>query len=506
MNVFQFAASPAACIACLVLVYSVLLGTYRLQYHPLRHHPGPLFAKLSGLYGAFYARRTDLHLQTLKDHALFGPVIRQGPNKLVFNSVRALHDIYLNDQVTKSRAYLVTQRAPGVYGVFNAIDKQLHQAKRKLVGKVVNERSLRALEPIISSQIDIFIQQLSLSRGSGSFNMTKMSRYLTMDIMGHIAFSYPFNLQTDATHRHTTNTTNANYLLNIAMQLPFLADFRILMFSCLRALIRGKGYLTLLETAVKYRISQDHQSTHDLLYMTDTMRDLDGDKINMDAIRNEAIFFLSAGSDTLSSTLSAVFHYLSVNQRCYQRLAHEIRSTFADGSEIHSGPRLASCQYLRACIDEALRMCPPLPGTLWRQGVLNTVNSPLIVDGHYIAPGTEIGVNTYALHHNAEYFPEPFIFKPERWLPGNAAASTTVKAAFTPFSIGPRGCVGKAMAYLEASLVVAKTMWYYDFEKVSGPMDVFEDRKDQEGAVYPINDMLVASHDGPYLCFHSRSG
>lgn len=198
--------------------------------------------------------------------------------------------------MTKSRAYLISQRAPGVYGVFNAIDKQLHQTKRKLVGQVVSERSLRALEPIIHSQIDIFIQQLSLPRGPGSLNMTKMFRHLTMDIMGHIAFSYPFNLQTDATHEYITDTTNVNYLLNIAIQLPLLANFRVLTLSSLRALIRGKSYLKILETAIKYRFSQGCQGKHDLLYMTDTMRVLDDDKASLEEIRNEAIFFLSAGS------------------------------------------------------------------------------------------------------------------------------------------------------------------------------------------------------------------
>ncbi|KAI1111252.1 cytochrome P450 [Nemania sp. NC0429] len=504
MDIFQFTASPATCIICLIVAHLVLLGTYRLRFHPLKSHPGPVFAKLSGLYGAFYAYRKELHWQTLSDHARFGPVVRQGPNKLVFNTTRALHDIYLNDRVTKSRAYLVSQRAPDVYGVFNAIDKQMHQGKRKLVSQVVNERSLRVLEPIIKSQIDVFIHQLSLPGDSSSLDMTKMLRYLTMDIMGHIAFHYPFNLQTDPTHRSITDTTNANYLLNIALQLPFLVAFRAIVFPSLRALIRGKGYLKILETALRHRISQSHQSKHDLLYMTDTMGVLDDDEVSMEAMRNEAIFFLSAGSDTLSSTLSALFHYLSVNQRCYQRLAHEIRSTFANGSEIHSGPKLASCKYLRACIDESLRMCPPLPGTLWRQGIPDTSSSPLTVDGHHIPPGTEIGVNTYALHYNAEYFPEPYAFKPERWLVDDATAGCTIKAAFIPFSIGPRGCVGKAMAYLEASLVMAKTMWYFDFERTSRrPAGSVDHQMDQDGSVYQIKDMLVAEHDGPYLSFHS---
>ncbi|KAG8425885.1 hypothetical protein J3459_008675 [Metarhizium acridum] len=119
----------------LAVVYLVSLALYRLLLHPLRKYPGPFTAKLSDLYGAFYAFHTVLHERTLDDHAKYGSVVRHGPNKLVFSSVRALRDIYQNNDVTKSRAYLVSQRAPGVYGLFNAIDQSLHQKKRKLVGR-----------------------------------------------------------------------------------------------------------------------------------------------------------------------------------------------------------------------------------------------------------------------------------------------------------------------------------------------------------------------------------
>lgn len=59
------------------------------------------------------------------------------------------------------------------------------------------------------------------------------------------------------------------------------------------------------------------------------------------------------------------------------------------------------------------------------------------------------------------------------------------------------------MAYMEASLVTAKTLWHYDFERISEPLDGLAKGMDQGVDVYPFNDMLVASHDGPYLRFHS---
>ncbi len=205
------------------------------------------------------------------------------------------------------------------------------------------------------------------------------------------------------------------------------------------------------------------------------------------------------GSDTTSAALSALFFYLSRNSRCYRKLSDEIRSSFATGNEIRSGPSLSSCHYLRACIDEALRMFPPIPGTLWREQVQGSEEvGPLVIDGHIIPPGTQVGVNIYALHHNEKYFPEPFTFNPERWIPSSPDACKATRSAFVPFSIGSRSCVGRNMAYIEASLIMAKTLWYFDFEPSLG--------KSEENSDFRMRDMFAAVHDGPFLTFHPRGG
>jgi cytochrome P450 len=54
---------------------------------------------------------------------------------------------------------------------------------------------------------------------------------------------------------------------------------------------------------------------------------------------------------------------------------------------------------------------------------------------------------------------------------GRAANKKFMYDAFSPFSIGPRGCAGKAMAYLEMGLVLVKTFWYLNFERPSGKLD-----------------------------------
>ncbi|KAI4860672.1 cytochrome P450 [Hypoxylon rubiginosum] len=491
------------------------LSIYRLLFHSLRKYPGPVTARMSSLYAAFYAFRTDLHLKAWQNHANYGPVVRQGPNRLVFNSFNALRDIYQNERITKSRAYLVSQRAPGAYGLFNAIDRHLHQKKRKLLGPVVNDRSIRTFEPTMIDQIDIFIRQLLLScqkEPLAPINMTKRFSYLTMDIMGYFVFGYPLDLQTEATNRFMIDAT-PNFFLNVALQLPVLGSIRLSNYRYLRVLLRGSKYRNTLRKMIRNRLAEGEDVKSSLLFMTDSLRVSENDDIFIEEIRSEATFLLSAGSDTMSTWLSALFFYLSRNQECYQRLTREIRGAFRCASEIQSGPRLANCYYLRSCLDETLRMSPPIPGTLWRKQVDddNGQAEPLIIDGHHIPSGTEVGVNIYSLHHNEEYFPEPFTFRPERFLADGLEAGKVSKDGFAPFSLGARGCIGKSMAYQEASLIVAKTLWYFDFEKAQGSAGKLGEvrtkdagSRQERAGEYQIYDVFGAAHDGPCLSFRPR--
>ncbi|KAI1117374.1 cytochrome P450 [Nemania sp. NC0429] len=491
--------------------YYATVCIYRLRFHPLSRYPGPLMAKFFDFYGAYHASKTTLHVKTLQDHEKFGSVVRQGPNKLLFNSVNAMGDIYQNERVTKSSAYLVSQIAPESYGLFNSIDRHMHQTKRKLLGPLLSDRSIRAFEGAMIDQIDVFLKGLSLSceQPGTPVNMTERLTYLTVDITGQFVFGFPLSLQTEESYRFMIDKT-PNFFLNIALQLPFMAGARVTHFKPLRALLRGKGYRHLLHQMIRSHLAKGQDGKRNLPFMTDTLEVSANDEAFIDEILTEATFILTAGSDTMSACISSVFFYLSRNLECYRRITTEIRSTFSSIDEIRAGSRLAKCSYLRACIDEALRMSPPLPGTLWRQQVVpaDGAPSPLVIDGHIIPPGTHIGVNTYAIHHNEAYFPEPFTYRPERFLEKNSTTRGLMKNAFVPFSIGSRACMGKSMAYLEASLVLARTIWHYDFARAPndagnlGESTYWNERGMGDRInEYQTKDMLAAAHDGPCLIF-----
>ena len=73
-----------------------------------------------------------------------------------------------------------------------------------------------------------------------------------------------------------------------------------------------------------------------------------------------------AGSDTTANLLAGVTHFLSQNKRCYDKLAHEVRSKFKREDEI-TLVEVNQLEYLTACLTEALRRYPPTPAHLPRR-------------------------------------------------------------------------------------------------------------------------------------------
>lgn len=243
------------------------------------------------------------------------------------------------------------------------------------------------------------------------------------------------------------------------------------------------------------------------------------------------------GSDTTSTALSACFHYLLHNPTTLSSLTSIIRTTFPDLQSITLGPLLASCTYLRACIDEAMRLSPPVPSLLPRE----VLRGGMQIDGVHVPESTVVGVSAYALHRNEMYFPNRGAYDPERWMlaphpdpnpnlnpnpnnnsgpetptstPGTrtgTAAATTEKtlalaqSAFCPFSIGPRGCIGKGIAYLELSVALARVLWLYEMRLVpeKGERGIGKGEEEEE---YKLIDCFVAHKDGPVVEFKVRDG
>ena len=237
----------------------------------------------------------------------------------------------------------------------------------------------------------------------------------------------------------------------------------------------------------------------------------------------EAALLVGAGTDTSSATLSGLFFYLTSsephNRQALSRLTQEIRTTFGEVDEIKFAgvnSKLVGCKYLRVCIDEALRLSPPVPGLLERL----VLNGGATVDGVYVPAGYTITAAPYAVHHGSghfgghenEFIPERFLddtYRGKMSMDAPITATPSQKQTFMAFSQGPRGCLGKTMAYMEMSVAVARLLFLYDIRR--SPKRVAE-VSPQGGKVevsnsdeYITQDWFLVERAGPFIDLRRRA-
>lgn len=218
----------------------------------------------------------------------------------------------------------------------------------------------------------------------------------------------------------------------------------------------------------------------------------------------ESTSLLGAGSDTASTALASFFYFLAHHPDVLDRVTKEVRGAFADVEEIVNGPGLKSLTYLRACIDESMRLCPPVPTGLKRE----VLPGGLLVDGEYFHAGCIMSVPLYVLHHSPEHFEDAFKFDPSRWMVQGAQGTrpcegvtkeqlANQKAAYAPFSIGPRACIARNLAMMELLIGAARALWLYDVRLAPGYETVGVGREGE----FDFKEQFIMRKNGPVIQF-----
>lgn len=121
---------------------------------------------------------------------------------------------------------------------------------------------------------------------------------------------------------------------------------------------------------------------------------------------------------------------------------------------------LGKLQYLDWTLKESLRIHPPIGST---QRVVQKEEN----FGGYILPAkTFVVVSEFIIQNSAEFWESPDVFDPDRFSP--AQKENISQAKYFPFSLGPRTCIGKALAQFEAKVVMARVLREFKFELLPG--------------------------------------
>lgn len=180
----------------------------------------------------------------------------------------------------------------------------------------------------------------------------------------------------------------------------------------------------------------------DVMAMLLGARHEDDSPMSRKELRDELMTLLVAGHETTASSLGFGMNMLARHPHVIEELRRE------------------DDDYLQATIHEILRARPVLPNAAPR-----LVKQPVEVGGWHYEPGVCLVANSYLVHHDPDIYPDPYSFRPERFLGEGPGTYTWI-----PFGGGRRRCLGASFALLEMKIVLRAVLRRYDVAPgVAGP-------------------------------------
>ncbi|KAI3572780.1 cytochrome P450 [Fusarium oxysporum f. sp. albedinis] len=395
------------------------------------------------------------------------PIIRTGPNSLSFAGGPAIKDIYGHGTpCTKDKSYIVG--AGTHFNLADVVDKHDHARKRKVLSSAYALKNLEGWEYKVADKVQRMMDHFDkvctapLRKGARfpdpqdvNVDFRAWSNFFSLDAIADIGLSEKLGLLDQGHDRveaqqtcgtvYETNLRECLYptarkqsyllwtydyykLLNkISNVIPF---YRKMSES-------AKGWDDIILRRAQIRLDRYQKGEKLDDFFQALMEDKNGNSHELEwgEIVAEINIMMNAGSVTTAIALANILYQLILNPRVMELLRHELDSVLEPDEVVAPYEKVKHLPYLRACLDESLRLWPPTPQNLGRQ----TPPEGLTIMGQYIPGNTSVGVSALVAHRDESIYPESEKFIPERFL---GEKGKELQSHFITFSAGARGCIG----------------------------------------------------------------
>ncbi|CAL1290687.1 unnamed protein product [Larinioides sclopetarius] len=171
-----------------------------------------------------------------------------------------------------------------------------------------------------------------------------------------------------------------------------------------------------------------------------------------DEMLSQSVTFFIAGFDATTSLLSHVTYRLAMHQDYQEMVVEELKTALNNHNGEMCYDVLTEMKFLNAMIHECLRMCPAMVRHERRAEQDYLIQSRRV----YLKKGTIVSIPVYAMHHDPQWYPEPEVFKPERFYPEELRPFARYN--YLPFGNGKRMCVGMRFVHMQVKLCIAKLL------------------------------------------------
>lgn len=420
-------------------------------------------------------------------------VIRTGPTTLSYGDPAAIKDIYGHGtQCIKDKQYLITSGSH--FHLADVIDKSDHARKRKLLSSAYALKNLELWEHKVADKTARMMAHFDkmctkpLLKGcvpaSADLNVDyrAWSNFFSLDAIADIGLSEKLGFLDQGHDRITASRTDGTkYECNFRECLyenahkqsllvwPYSWYPTINRIADLIPFYRRMGKLGRDWDGIPLELANRRLDRHragEKLddFFTALMEDKNGHPNNLEwgEIVAEVSIMMNAGSATTAIALTNVLHQLLRSPDAMQKVQTELDHALSDDEEEDIGQgvvaydRVKHLPYLRACLDESLRLLPPTPQGLGRE---TPVDGSYIL-GQFIPGGVSVSMSALVAHRCEKVYPEADSYIPERWL---GEKGKELQPFFLTFSAGARGCIGRNISYLEQTVVLASILRRYSF-------------------------------------------
>ncbi|KAI3320822.1 cytochrome p450 monooxygenase [Xylariaceae sp. AK1471] len=431
---------------------------YNIYLHPLRDFPGPFLARATNLWRISKIFSGDLPQTVKRLHDLYGPVVRISPYELSFIDSQAWKDIYGHHgsyEMAKDDRFYRTMGKNIPDNIISA-DREYHSLLRRQLAHGFSERSMRAQEPIFREYVDLLIKRLEEHAADEKpIDMTAWLNFTTFDVIGNLTFGSDFScLQRESYHPWvkaiTGNLKDLATMRSILQFIPPSLVFRLFQLGFFKG---RKNHMAYAREKLRKRIEIEGERPdfiEGLLKKKDFLS-------QEDLVNNAAVLAL-AGSETTATLLSGAFFLLGAHPDILDKVVQEVRTKFRGEEEINL-ISVNGLDYMLACLNESLRLYPPVPIGLPRV----VPKGDFKIAGHWVPQDTSVSVWQWAANYSSKNFTRPEEFRPERFL-GDPEFAKDDLSAMQPFSLGPRNCIGRNLAYAEMRMILARILYKFDVQ------------------------------------------
>ncbi|KAF2493649.1 cytochrome P450 [Lophium mytilinum] len=458
-------ASPAGLVLAptlaflLIAGYYISAGLYNITFHPLAKYPGPksyAFTRLTWSIDVL-SGKSCFRLAAL--HNKYGDTVRIGPNELSYTNSRVWKDVFGSQPGGKPQMqkdplhYQKHDKTPSLH-VSSDAD---HTRMRRLIAHAFSDKALRDQEYIMQDYSSLLISRLrEVSAGGTTVNIRQWYHWALFDLFGDLCYCEPFGCLRDGKSHPWVDiigqSIQAFMYIGLARRIPGLQKLMMKMMP--KKKIEQAAWHTKFSSDLADKRMAMQTDRPD--FMSFLLKYNDEKGLSIPEIRSNSNVLIPGGSETTGTFLAGATWHLLKNPDKMKKLVNEVRGAFATQEEI-TVVKLNQLKYLTAVIEEGLRVYPPVPSNMPRM----IPPEGATVCGKWVPGGTSVAVAPWPMFTSAANFSDPTSFIPERWL-GDPLYTHDDRAAFQPFSSGPRNCIGKNLAYAEMRMVMAKMVWNFD--------------------------------------------